>query len=1032
MYFTDIFIRRPVLATVISLLIVLVGVRSYLGLTVREYPKAENASVTIQTIYTGANADLVKGFITTPLETEIASAQGIDYLESTSVQGVSIITANLELNYDPYDALTQITSKVNKVRGDLPEEAEDPTLDLQVGESTSLMYLSFYSDVLQNNQITDYLVRVVQPKLNTVPGVQKARIIGARTFAMRIWLKPDRMAALGITPAQVRRVLEDNNFQAAVGSTRGQMITVDLTAETDIGSADAFRELVIDRVDGATIRIEDVADVELGAESYDEAVNFNGIPSTYIGIDTAPGANVLDVASGVRTAFADIKSQLPTGLEASIPYDASDYVQESIDEVVKTLIEAVLIVIVVIFAFLGSMRSVLIPVIAVPLSIVGAAFIMLVLGYSINLLTLLAMVLAIGLVVDDAIIVVENIHRHIEEGMTPFDAAIKGTRELGGPIIAMTITLLAVFAPIGFVGGLTGTLFSEFAFSLAGAVIISGVVALTLSPMMCSKVLKGHGHGEQQGRLEAFLDGVFDRFQNWYERLLHGALDTLPVILMFGAIVLVSCGFLYVTAQSQLAPNEDQAFVLIKGDAAPTASLDQTTMLTEGITEIGNTMDEVERTFQFNGVTFGGPPKPNTSITGFAFVPWSERERTSGDIKDVVQSRVEKIAGLESVVFEPPVLPGSSGGLPVQFVIGTTAEPRQLYDVAQEMVRKAQQSGLFIFANSNMNFDKPQVQIRVDRDKAADLGITMAEIGRELGSMMSGGFVNRFSVQGRSYKVTPQVTRMERLNPDQLKDYHVRADSGELIPLSTLVSLEKTVQPQELRRFQQLNSATIEGVPLPGVALGDALGFLQRTAEETLPRGYSVDYAGQSRQYVEEGSALVVTFFIAIAVIFLVLAAQFESFRDPLIILVTVPMAVSGALIFVTLGGTPFIPWQSSINIYTQVGLVTLIGVISKHGILIVQFANQLQQEGHDKRTAIEHAAAIRLRPVLMTTAALVFAVIPLILATGAGAGARFNMGLVIASGMTIGTFFTLLVVPAVYLVLARDHGADAPARVEA
>ncbi len=1025
MYFTDIFIRRPVLATVISLLIVLVGIRAYLGLTVREYPEAQSASVTIETVYTGANADLVKGFITTPLETEIASAEGIDYIESTSVQGVSIITANLDLNYNPYDALTQITSKVNKVRGELPESAEAPTLDLQVGDSTSVMYMSFFSDVLQNNEITDYLVRVVQPKLNTVDGVQKANIIGARTFAMRIWLQPDKMASLGVTGAQVRQVLQDNNYQAAVGSTRGQMISLDLTAATDISSAEEFRDLVIKRSDAGTVRIGDIADVELGAESYDTAVNFNGTPATFIGIDPAPGANVLDVAAGVREAFAEIESQLPTGLETRIPYDATEAVQESIDEVVKTLIEAVLIVIVVIFAFLGSMRSVLIPVVAVPLSIIGAAFVMLVLGYSINLLTLLAMVLAIGLVVDDAIIVVENIHRHVEEGMDPFTAAIRGTRELGGPIIAMTITLLAVFAPIGFVGGLTGTLFSEFAFSLAGAVIISGIVALTLSPMLCSKVLRGHGDGSEQGRLEAFLDRTFDRFQKWYERRLHGALNTLPVILVFGTIVLISCGFLYVESKSQLAPDEDQGFVLVQSNGAPSASLDQTTRFTERISEIGQEMDSVARTFQFNGITFGGPPKSNTAMTGFAFVPWSEREQTSSQLADELQAKVGKIPGMDSVAFEPPVLPGSSGGLPVQFVIGTTDPERQLYEVSEDLLAQAQESGLFVFAQSDMKYDKPRVSVNVDREKAGDLGITMAEIGQELSSMLSGGFVNRFSIQGRSYKVTPQVTRMERLNPDQLEDYHIRAENGELVPLSSLVSLERKVQPQELRRFQQLNSATIEGVPRPGVSLGEAIGFLQQAAEETLPQGYSVDYSGQSRQFVEEGSALLLTFFIAIAVIFLVLAAQFESFRDPLIILVTVPMAVSGALIFVMLGGIPVVPWDASVNIYTQVGLVTLIGVISKHGILIVQFANQLQREGYDKRTAIEHASAIRLRPVLMTTAALVFAVIPLILATGAGAGARFNMGLVIASGMTIGTLFTLFVLPGVYLIVARTHEAE-------
>jgi len=1028
MHFTDIFIRRPVLATVVSLLIVLLGARAYLGLTVREYPEAESAQVTVQTIYTGADADLIKGFITTPLETEIASAEGIDFIESTSVQGVSTITAHLELNYDPYRALTQINAQVNKVRSELPEEAQDPTLDLQVGESTALMYLSFFSDVLDRNQITDYLKRVVQPELNTVAGVEKAEIIGARNFAMRIWLQPERMTALDVTPTQVRQVLRENNFQAAVGSTRGQMISIDLTANTDVGSPEQFRDLVVKRTDGATIRLDDVAEIELGAESYDTAVNFNGTPSTYIGINTAPGANVLDVAAGVRSAFERIQSDLPTGLEAKIPYDASEFVDESINEVVRTLIEAVVIVIVVIFAFLGSLRSVAIPVVAVPLSLIGAAFVMLVLGYSINLLTLLAMVLAIGLVVDDAIIVVENIHRHIEEGHKPFDAAIQGARELGGPIIAMTITLLAVFAPIGFVGGLTGTLFSEFAFSLAGAVIISGIVALTLSPMMCSKILKGHGEGEHQGRLEAFLDRVFDRFQRWYERRLHGALNTLPVVLMFGGVVLVSCYFLYTTASSQLAPDEDQGVVLAKSDGAPSASLDQTAMWTEQLTQIGKSIDAVSRTFQFNGITFGGPPKSNTAITGFAFAPWSEREKTSGELKDIIQARSKDIAGLDTAVFQPPVLPGSSGGLPVQFVIGTTEEPRQLFEVAQELAKRANQSGKFIFARSNMNFDKPEMGIQVDRDKASDLGITMAELGRELGSMMSGGRVNRFSVQGRSYEVRPQVTRAERINPEQLSEYHIRADSGEMVPLSTLVSLEKTVQPQALRRFQQLNSARIEGIPRPGVTMGEALGTLQQAADETLPQGYKVDYAGQSRQFVEEGSALVVTFFLAIAVIFLVLAAQFESLRDPLIMLVTVPMAISGALIFVTLGGMPGIPWQASINIYTQVGLVTLIGVIAKHGILIVQFANVLQEQGYSKREAVEHAAAIRLRPVLMTTAALVLAVVPLLLATGAGAGARFNMGLVIATGMTIGTLFTLIVLPAVYLVFARDRGSQATA----
>lgn len=1019
MYFTDIFIRRPVLASVISLLIVLLGARAYLDLTVREYPQAESAVVSIQTTYTGADANLVKGFITTPLESQIAAAEGIDYVESTSAQGMSMIQANLELNYNPYDALTQITSKVNAVRSELPDAAQDPILDLQVGDSTAAMYISFFSDTLDGNQVTDYLTRVVQPRLNTVAGVESAEITGARTFAMRIWLQPERMAALGVTAADVREVLTANNYQAAVGSTNGQMVSVDLTAETDVTTEAGFRDLVVRRGDGGTVRIGDIADVELGAEDYSTSVFYNGQPATFIAVQPAPGSNVLDVIAGVREVYPDIVDQLPTGLDSNIPYDATEYIEDSINEVTSTLIEAVLIVVVVIFLFLGSMRSVAIPVIAVPLSLIGAFFVMLVLGYSINLLTLLAMVLAIGLVVDDAIIVVENIHRHIEEGLTPYNAAIKGARELGGPIIAMTITLLAVFAPIGFVGGLTGTLFSEFAFSLAGAVLVSGVVALTLSPMMCSKILKAHGEGSQ-GRLEAFLDRTFGRLQSAYERRLHGALNTLPVIVVFGLVVLVSCYFLYTTSESQLAPEEDQGIVLAQSTAAPNASLGQTELFTAPIMDLQEEIPEITRAFQFNGVAFGGVPSESVAITGLAFAPWSERDQSSSELQNIIQQEIAAIPGLQSAAFTPPVLPGSSGGLPVQFVLGTTDEERQLYEVSQSMVEAVQQSSLFVYADSDLKYDQPQMSVQVDRDMAAELGINMQQLGNELGSMLSGAYVNRFSIQGRSYQVQPQVTRMKRMNAAQLNDYHVRTASGELVPLSAVVSLEERVVPQQLNRFQQLNSATISAIPAPGVPLGEALGFMQQQANQTLPQGYSVDYAGQSRQFMQEGTALVITFFLAIAVIFLVLAAQFESFRDPLIILVTVPMAVSGALIFTSLGFT-------SINIYTQVGLVTLIGVISKHGILIVQFANQLQREGYTKRDAIEHAAAIRLRPVLMTTAALVLAVVPLTLATGAGAGARFSMGLIIATGMTIGTLFTLFVLPGFYLLMARDHHGESP-----
>ena len=1015
MAFTDIFIKRPVLATVVSVLIALIGLRSFQSLNVQEYPQAENAVVSVTTVYVGADAELVEGFITTPLERQIASADGIDYIQSFSQPGVSTIQAHLRLNYDAYEALTQITSKVNRVRAELPEGSEDPTIDLSVGETTAAMYMSFFSDVLENNQITDYLTRVVQPRLQSLAGVQTAEIIGARTYAMRIWLQPERMAGLGVQPADIYAELAANNFLSAVGQTKGSFIGIDLKANTDLQSAEEFRQLVISDEGDTLVRLGDVATVELGAESYDTDVAFNGQNATFIGIEVAPGANILDVISRVRDEFPKIVAEFPEGLDAAIPYDATEYVNDAIAEVRNTLIEALIIVVVVIFLFLGSVRSVLIPAVAVPLSLLGAGFVMLALGYSLNLLTLLALVLAIGLVVDDAIIVVENIHRHIEDGMAPRDAALKGASELAGPVVAMTITLVAVYAPIGFLGGLTGTLFSEFAFTLAGAVLISGIVALTLSPMMSSKLLKPRD--ESGGKLADWLDRQFGKLEGWYERKLHGALNTVPVIVVFGAVVLASCYFLFASSMSELAPEEDQGIVIMLATGAPHATLDQTVFWNQEQIELAKSIDEVENHFLLNGLGFTGPA-PNQSISGMVFAPWSERTRGSKAIKNDIDAGLAKIAGLNTASFVPPALPTGGAGLPVQFVVGTTGSTEALFDVTNELLGAALESGLFIFAESDLRIDKPQVRINIDRDKAAALGLSMQDIGSNLAAMMSGGFVNRFSIQGRSYKVIPQVARADRLNPEQLQQYQIRTGSGEMVPLSTIVSLETETVPRQLKRFQQLNAATIQGVPRPGVSMGQILEMLQTKADEILPPDYQVDYAGESRSFVSEGSALILTFFFALIIIYLVLAAQFESFVDPLIMLVTVPMSICGALIFISLGLT-------SLNIYSQVGLVTLIGVISKHGILIVEFANQLQtRDGLAKREAIEKACSIRLRPILMTTVALVVAVMPLIFASGAGAASRFAIGLVIASGMTIGTLFTLIVVPGMYMLLGRDFAA--------
>jgi len=1032
MKFTDIFINKPVLAVVVSLFILLFGLRAFSSLNVREYPELQNAVINVSTTYFGADADLIQGFITTPLEREIASAEGIEYLTSSSSAGVSTIQAYIRLDQDPNEALTQISAKINKLRGQLPQESEDPVIDLQQGQQIAAMYVSFASERLDNNQITDYLTRVIQPKLVTVPGVQRAEILGAGSFAMRVWLKPDRMTALQVTASDVDAALRNNNVLSALGSTKGQMVSVDLTARTDLRTADEFRELVIREQDGAIVRLGDVADVVLGSENYGTSVRINGQAATFMGIYVSPDANSLDVIKDVRKAWdADIIPQLPEGMVGTIPYDSTKAIQDAIDEVISTIIEAVIIVIVVIYLFLGSFRSVLIPAVTVPLSLVGTLFLMLLMGFTINLLTLLAMVLAIGIVVDDAIIVLENIHRHIEEGMKPHEAALRGARELAWPVVAMTTTLVAVYLPIGFQGGLTGVLFTEFAFTLAGSVLLSGVIALTLSPMMSAKMLKPHDEGGKS-KFETWLDARFDWLRHGYQRKLHGALDTKGVIAVFGAIVFASCIFLYMQSPKEPAPAEDQGFIFSIGSADPSSTLDYVERYTEEVTEIAKGVPEVENYFLFNG-GFGGGGASNSAIAGFVLKPWSERERSTKQVlEQSLQPQISAVTGLNVFALIPPALPSAGGDGGGEFVIGGIGSLDQLQELADGVLAKAYASKRFIFLDKDLKIDKPRIEVQIDRDKAAALGIDMRTLSADMSAMLSGGYANRFAMQNRSYRVIAQVQRSDRLNAEQLTNYYTRTRTGELIPLSTIVTLKESAQPQVLKRFQQLNSVSITFAPRPGVSKGEALAVLEQAAREVLPQGYSVDYAGESRQFKQEGTTMLVTLLFALIIIFLVLSAQFESFRDALIMLITVPMALCGALLVMNvlaiLGAvlqTEAFPGMS-INIYTQVGLVTLVGVITKHGILIVEFANKLQLEkGLSKREAIEEATAIRLRPVLMTTAALVFAMIPLLMASGPGAAARFSMGMVIASGMTIGTAFTLFVLPAFYLYLARDHAHD-------
>jgi multidrug efflux pump len=1009
MKLTDIFIRRPVLASVVSLLILVLGLRALGTLQVLQYPQTQNAVITINTLYYGADPDVVAGFITTPLENAIAQANGIDYMSSTSTSGVSTITVYLRLNYDADKALTEINTKISSVLSQLPSGTQQPTLTVRVGQTIDAMYIGFNSKVLAPNQITDYMVRVVQPKLQAVPGVQTAEILGGKNFALRAWLDPDKLAAYGLTAADVSQALAANNYISGLGNTKGQMVQVDLTASTDLHSLDDFRNLVLKQSGGAIVRLKDVANVTLGFDDYETEVGFDGQRAVYIGIQVAPAANLLDVIHGVRAIFPGIQSQLPQGLNGQIVYDSTDFVSSAIHEVVRTLVMAVLIVTFVVFAFLGSPRSVLIPVVAIPLSLIGTFTIMLLCGFSINLLTLLALVLAIGLVVDDAIIVVENVNRHLEDGMKPVPAAIQAARELAGPIIAMTVVLIAVYVPIGFQGGLTGALFTEFAFTLVGAVTVSAIIALSLSPMMTSRLLRPSAEVPRwEGRLIGFIDRRFNAIHRRYERWLHGSLRYLPVTTVFALIVLGSIYFLYNSATSELAPLEDQGVIITSATTAADSTLQQRQLYDQQIYQDFASYPETDHVFQLD--------MPGQNIAGMVLKPWDRRTRTTAALQPLVQQNLAKIAGAQVVAFQPPPLPGSQG-LPIQFIIGTTDPFSRLNDVAQKFLHDALSRGLFMFLNTDLRIDKPQTVVEIDRSKTAMLGLKMSDVGSALSAMLGGGYVNYFGLDGRSYKVIPQVQQRYRLNADQLLNYYVRTASGASVPLSTVARITTHTVPESLNHFQQINDAMIQGVPAPGVALGTAVKYLQDLAARELPPGYSVDYGGLSRQYVQESGGFVLTFGFALIIIYLSLAALFESFRDPFIILVSVPMSIAGALFFVGLG-----LGGASLNIYTEVGLVTLMGLISKHGILIVEFANNLQKEGHSRREAIEMAAGIRLRPILMTTAAMVLGVVPLIVATGAGAVSRFNMGLVIAAGLAIGTLFTLFVVPAVYMLIAEDH----------
>jgi len=1017
MSFSDLFIRRPVLSTVLACMILLLGFQGIFNLSIRQYPKVDETAITITTSYPGASADLIQGFISAPIARAVASTENIDYVTSSSRPSSSTVTVQMKLGSNPDVALTEVLSKVQGVRGTLPDASKDPVIVKGTGQQFAMMYISMQNPNMTKEQLTEYIERVIRPRMSTVEGVADVQIFGAQQYSMRVWIDPIRLAARGVTAAEVLAAINNSNFLSAPGNTQNEYVVSSITVRSTLQTPEAFAELPLRSTDGNVVRLRDVARVELGAENTDTRVSFNGKPGTFLAIFPTPAANPLTTAAALTKLVPQIQETLPKGMTIEVVYDATGQISASIEEVFKTIGEAVAIVVVVILLFLGSFRSVMMPIITIPLSLIGVCFLLFAVGYSINLLSLLAMVLAIGLVVDDAIVVVENIHRHMEEDhMTPMQAAFSGMREIASAIVAMTMTLAAVFAPLAFTGGLTGALFREFAVTLAGSVVLSGVIAVTITPMMSARLLKAG----TPGRFQRIVDGIFARVEHVYERAVTGSLNYRPLTLIIVLALVGVTGFMFTKTSSELAPEEDQGFLLSLVTAPTYATSDYTETYVNQM--LGLVRDIPETRAQFSAVAFGGAT--NSAFVGFAFKDWAERKRNSKELQADITARIAKVAGVQAFVFAPPTLPGSGGGLPIALVVRSTGDSAEVYKAAEQIKNKAQASGRFIVVQNSMSYDSPQVTVTIDRDRAAALNLPIADIGRTLTLLVGGAEVAQFDRDSNSYDIIPQVPQQFRDNPEKLGEYFVRSATGEMVPLSAVVNISNNASPAAIEQFNQLNSSTISALPLPGVTTGDGLKVLEDIARESLPDTFFIDYSGQSRQEKEQGNTILIAFGAAVIVIYLVLAAQFESFRDPLIIMMAVPLSIFGAIVPLNLG-------LGTLNIYTQVGLITLIGLITKHGILLVEFANQ-QREAHGmrRRDAIIASAKVRLRPILMTTAAMALGVVPLITSSGAGAAARYSMGLVIFTGILVGTMFTLFVVPMFYTFIASKdlpHLAEKP-----
>lgn len=1005
MYFTDIFIRRPVFATVLSLLILLVGLKSFFSLPIRQYPNIQPSVVSVFTTYSGASARLMESFITTPLEGALGAVQGIDYMDSTSAQGKSEITLHFKLGYDINMAMADTTNAVSSVRSRLPSGADDPIIAKQDPSAEPTIFFSFSSDKMTGEEITDYIIRLVLPQLQILPGVGEARILNRQEYAMRLWLDPKRMAAHNITPQDINNALSHSNVQTAPGQLKAPYLELNVNVKTDLMTADQFNNIVLKADKGYLIRFQDVGHAELGRKDDIVSVNINGNKNVIIlGIIPQSTANPLDISKEVYKLLPEIEKSMPPGMKIHVDWDSSKFIDASLKEVKKTFIEATIFVVLVIFLFLGSWRTVLIPVVTIPLSIIGVCAIMLSLDYTINTLTLLAWVLAIGLVVDDAIVVLENIHRHIELGKKPFAAALVGTREIGFAIIAMTFTLAAVYAPIGFMNDITGHLFREFAFTLAGAVIVSGFVALTLTPMMCSKFL--HHEVNKKGLVNK-VDEIFNNLMARYRKVLQKTLAQRGPMVLLAIFIYFGCYFLYTTLPSELAPHEDQGAILTFVTAPTSANLAYIEKYTGQLQQIYEKLPEKEGIIMINGV-----PASNNAISYLVLKPWSERTRSVDEIIPTLYPKLANIAGINAFALNLPPLPGTSGHSPIEFVLKSSGSYEELQKAAQKLITAANESGKLINLDFDLKLNKPQIVVTIDRNKASMLGISAEDIGNALNTLLGGPSPSKFEISGRTYNVIPQIEPSEMQYPQQLDNIHLRTASGLLVPLSSLVQTEESVSPQILNHFQQLRSTSITGSMSPGYTQSQALEFLKQKAGELLPQNIQLEPSGQLRQFVQASGSMNQTLIFAILFIFLILAAQFESFRDPLIVMISVPLSLTGALLTLHLTG-------ATLNIYTQIGLITLIGLITKHGILIVEFANQQQAKGLEIKEAVIAAAVLRLRPILMTTGAMLLGALPLIISSGAGAISRNQLGWTIFGGMAFGTFFTIFIVPTFYSFMA-------------